>query len=311
MQSYMTHFYLIYFVIALLTGIVSLSIGAFIYAKTKEPLLSYYLLAFSTLTVLVGIEIALWYVRINLPSRSLQAFHHATGMAFRLALFTHVLFIHYFFSVSYARLKNLFFGLSTVMVSIISYVTRYIFHVNHMLNEYIGHTLTLTMFLYIILQSLISLRNIQEERRDIAQKFVILLGVALPGILADMLLEHRTNFRFFPMIYCAMSVMFTHYFFTTPVHNSSQQPSPDAGLTLENSLEAFFQQHRLSPREQEAAFLLLQGCSNQQIGEQMFISLSTVKKHLRSIYVKCGINSRYALLALCKPLDTESFSEGE
>lgn len=46
---------------------------------------------------------------------------------------------------------------------------------------------------------------------------------------------------------------------------------------------------RLSPRETEAARLLLEALSNKEIAERMDVSIHTVKEHLRTISLKCGI----------------------
>jgi DNA-binding CsgD family transcriptional regulator len=53
----------------------------------------------------------------------------------------------------------------------------------------------------------------------------------------------------------------------------------------------------LSPREKEVVGCLLQGLSNQEIAEKLFISLSTVKTHLHRILDKSGQPSRTALVA--------------
>ena len=44
--------------------------------------------------------------------------------------------------------------------------------------------------------------------------------------------------------------------------------------------------------------LVLKGYSNQKIAETLFISLHTVKSHLRNIYPKFEVNSRYELITL-------------
>lgn len=48
----------------------------------------------------------------------------------------------------------------------------------------------------------------------------------------------------------------------------------------------------LSEREQEVLGLLATGLDNQEIGEQLFISESTVKSHCYSIYSKLGVKNR-------------------
>jgi DNA-binding CsgD family transcriptional regulator len=48
----------------------------------------------------------------------------------------------------------------------------------------------------------------------------------------------------------------------------------------------------LSAREIEVLQLVARGLSNREIGEQIFLSLDTVKGHNRSIYAKLGVKNR-------------------
>lgn len=50
--------------------------------------------------------------------------------------------------------------------------------------------------------------------------------------------------------------------------------------------------YNLSDREREIIWLLLKGSSNEDIGNQLFLSVPTVKKYLATIYSKMGINSQ-------------------
>ena len=52
----------------------------------------------------------------------------------------------------------------------------------------------------------------------------------------------------------------------------------------------------LSPREYEVFQCLVRGMSNQEIQDELFISLPTVKKHLSNIYQKLGVNGRHQLI---------------
>lgn len=53
----------------------------------------------------------------------------------------------------------------------------------------------------------------------------------------------------------------------------------------------------LSPTEQKVALLIVQGRSNQQIADNMFISLSTVKTHVNHIFTKLNVVNRTSLIA--------------
>ncbi|HSG28464.1 MAG TPA: helix-turn-helix transcriptional regulator, partial [Candidatus Krumholzibacterium sp.] len=54
----------------------------------------------------------------------------------------------------------------------------------------------------------------------------------------------------------------------------------------------------LSPRESEILGLIMQGKSNRDMEESLFISYHTVKNHVYSIYRKLGVKSRFELLHL-------------
>lgn len=52
--------------------------------------------------------------------------------------------------------------------------------------------------------------------------------------------------------------------------------------------------HKLTPREKEVLRLLTQGLSSALIAETLFVSLTTVNSHVRTIYNKLGVSSRSA-----------------
>lgn len=62
-------------------------------------------------------------------------------------------------------------------------------------------------------------------------------------------------------------------------------------------------EHGLSAREEEVLLMLAQGLSKHDIEEQLVISESTVKSHLRSIYRKIDVHSRAELNSLISPND--------
>ncbi len=49
---------------------------------------------------------------------------------------------------------------------------------------------------------------------------------------------------------------------------------------------------KLSERENEILELLIEGLSNKEIGEKLFLSVNTIKTHILSLYNKLGVNNR-------------------
>ena len=65
-------------------------------------------------------------------------------------------------------------------------------------------------------------------------------------------------------------------------------------------LKVFSTRYSLSPRETEVLALLLEGKKNDEIAEKLFISLSTVKTHIKAIFQKTGVRNRVEVSALCR-----------
>ena len=78
-----------------------------------------------------------------------------------------------------------------------------------------------------------------------------------------------------------------------------------AAATNEERLRHVLDRHALSEREMQTAVLAAQGFGNRQIGEELFVSIPTVKSHLYSVYKKSGIRSRYQLIALLSENQSE------
>jgi LuxR family maltose regulon positive regulatory protein len=59
----------------------------------------------------------------------------------------------------------------------------------------------------------------------------------------------------------------------------------------------------MSGREVEVLRLLASGISNQEIAARLFVSLDTVKTHLKHIYGKLGVHNRARAVAKAAELD--------
>ena len=60
----------------------------------------------------------------------------------------------------------------------------------------------------------------------------------------------------------------------------------------------FFAVNDLSKREEEVSRLLIKGETNSDIGQKLFISVNTVKSHIKSIYKKLNVSNRIQLIHL-------------
>ena len=64
--------------------------------------------------------------------------------------------------------------------------------------------------------------------------------------------------------------------------------------------EQLAQRHGLNPRETEVLELMLAGHTNREMAGKLFISESTVKKHVNAVYHKLGVKNRMGLANLMR-----------
>ena len=113
-------------------------------------------------------------------------------------------------------------------------------------------------------------------------RFLVLFALGVPVLLHDLFLIEATGVRFYPLAYCVMSVVFTW-----TLYRRAGSAGPKAVPSAWN----------LSAREEEVALLVSQGLSNKEVAAELFISLNTVKTHMRAIFEKSGCRSRFALMS--------------
>lgn len=75
---------------------------------------------------------------------------------------------------------------------------------------------------------------------------------------------------------------------------------PNAGTFTLN--EAELEQLNISPREYEVLEHMAKGLSNQEIADELYISLSTVKTHAANVYAKLDVKRRTQAIQRAKEL---------
>lgn len=77
--------------------------------------------------------------------------------------------------------------------------------------------------------------------------------------------------------------------------NNGEEPEAERELVWKEFLECL-SEYSLTRREAEVAWLIYRKYTNAQIGEELFISETTVKKHAGHIYEKMSVNGRNELI---------------
>jgi DNA-binding CsgD family transcriptional regulator len=301
----MGHVYFFYFFTTFPIGIVSLSIAALIYFKTKDELLRYYLYLSSTFTLVIILNTLLSYIRINLAPFQPRLFY-ALGYievftANYVLTFVGPVFTHYLFSVPHARRRNTVWGVVLIGLFLVNQIVKLVIADESLtpVGRLIEDIIVVAAILYMVIVGIYFYKKMEDPaRKKLARKFLVLFGLFLPAGVNDSFFSEYSPLRFHPILYCAFSIIFTYYFITQHFAQPGFAQPESASTTM--SAEDIFQHHHISPREQDVIELILQGYSNTKIAETLFISLNTVKKHVRNIYPKFGVNSRYELIAFFK-----------
>ncbi len=322
---------MLYMFSTLAVSLFTLGFAVVVYRKTRDPLVGSYLAVHLTFGLcILGQFFAGFHDSSRLPTPPVLVDVNAYVQGFILPFFVIVTlprFIHQLFAMPHARRRNMiFFGIAMFTYSIGQFFEFAVKDesLRH-LHPGITSVVVSLVLLYGVVWGLRYLPAIQDEpRRALARKTLILLGITIPVMWLD--LFHIVPQPLHPMIYMALCMIVPHHFLkynlspsvhpvVPPIAAAVDLPEPlpavadpdAAEIAAERSLTALltedlYQRYGISPREQELVPLVLQGNSNQRIGEILFISLSTVKTHLRNIYSKFGVKNRYELIAFLQNL---------
>ena len=126
----------------------------------------------------------------------------------------------------------------------------------------------------------------------------LLKGIAMtfiPMLLLfplDMIFFRNSSFK---LSYICFSIFTVNtYYFISRYYFRDYEPVPES-LDIKNK---FFKMHNLSEREEEVSYFLIKGKTNSEIGAELFISVNTVKSHIKSIYRKLEVSNRIQLVHL-------------
>lgn len=120
---------------------------------------------------------------------------------------------------------------------------------------------------------------------------IAFIPIAVFGVL-DLIFLMDSAYKLVYISFAAFSVLV--YMFTTRHYVHSYAPE---SADISSSMSAFYKARDISEREQELIPFLVEGISNKEISELLYISTNTVKTHVRNIYRKAGVSNRLQLMS--------------
>ena len=120
-------------------------------------------------------------------------------------------------------------------------------------------------------------------------QFTVILFSLLPFLSGFIVALCRISSLFF----CLFLSFFKFYIFPAKKNRNIDE-------IVGKEIASISEQYGLSPRETEVLTLLCSGKTNDEIAAALFISVSTVKTHISSIFMKTGTRNRLETAILCR-----------
>ncbi len=311
----MFHLSLLFIIIIMITGFVSLSLVSITYLKEKNPLLGYHFRTTLLFTVMViSVVMALYFYFNNLFPQvikwlSLFANLVYCSIIFRFIILEYPAKIARWHRIADITLKVLIILISIPVIIITLYYEKYI---------------VLTIIIFIILGFLgliINLFIIFIEKKPAGNKEIFnwsfytksifciyFISYPVYSIISLIVMKKFDVFLFleYSFLICLFVYPVVHLFSITYIFHRLIKPNYQINPVSINSF--VIKRFGFSDREAEIAGKLIEGLTYNSIGQSLFISLDTVKTHVKSIYRKTGINKR---LDLIRVLQNSALRNGE
>ena len=297
----MIHAILILNSIALLSGGMLGLVLVFLYKKYTLPVIK----AYGFFHLILSLEIIYFITTSYLSALGIQQSPIFTDIS-RIIDASLIIAIPYFInsliSEKNARKYHYYFIGISVLFIVIKYGGEFLarkglIDIHFYLNVIVGWVdfLILIPILYAIFKLFCVLSNpfFSLQLKSAVSKGLILILVFLPGFIGDIGWFHfKQKYDLLPTGFYFTSIFYLIWN-TLILYGSSRYLlfSP----TSKDLFLNFCTTYKLSVREQDICSLLLNGMSNAEIANNLFIEESTVKKHFQHIFKKANVTSRFQL----------------
>ncbi len=314
------HIYILFIIISFCTGVVFL-IPCLIIFLQKGRVFKYYnnykyfFHAFIAFTILIFSNSIYHYTILNIPEAGVYAFVSLILIeliSIHMFLLFFPLFIHNFFPVKSSKVSNISFILLSVLSLIIFLIIFNRFFIKEIsLNRKesvisfpiasIYNGIFAIVILYTVIICVLYFKKLND---DILQKMVIsnlilILLFFFGGFIGllfqfvkDLMISINIKIYMLPGFYLIWNILSGYYCLKYYLFD------PSSFAVHGFSLEQFEKKYDLTSREIEIVKLLIRGCGNTEICDELSISLPTVKSHISNIFKKAGCSTRSELLSI-------------
>lgn len=301
----MEHFIVLYNFLALTIGIVFLCFAFYIHQKESDSRIKSFIYFYSTFSIIAVIELLAVYIKTNCFPDEVKLYaivrYLGNPVGLLLLFFSFPYFIHTLVSAKNTKIKNTIFGVTAIILLIVNYSISLFseFEATNYLRILSKDFIFIAMILYCFIQTFMYFNKLTDKKeKRFFLRFVVLFGLFIPGIVLDTFLTSFPTFKAFPVIYVVTGFLFIKYLYSnTEVNRDLSQFK-----LIEIPFSRLENQFGLTFREIEIIKFVADGLTNNKIAEELFISVNTVKSHLRNSYQKLEVTNRIELINLLNNL---------
>ena len=303
----MGHLQIAYHLMVIAIGFAALAITGFWALKTREAYLQDFFILYALFTAVLVLTVIHQYLILNVASYSLHVLYWIIGIKQVLNFAIIVAAIHLFMRIykisTRKKVLQLFLLLMIIGILLLFLPMGATLDETHQdIRPGIGFQIAAGMYflsftvLLVIGYAYLG-RVLKTKMAGFSFGLLIFASVGyLETVLGQtdviqltpILLTEKGSFLFSSIPYTLYGIFLIYYFLNIPVPTS---------IDLSQVPETFFSKYAITSREREIIQRVINGKSNSEIGEELHISLATVKTHLHNIYTKFEIESRFELIA--------------
>lgn len=272
---------ILYFILCFLAGVIPYGIVLYLLVTRRVTSATPFIVAYGAFTALYAVGFVTAYLSANVPQGKGALWYvllYIENPILLIAMISVVpAFVHRLVGVQNEHRRNLYFHAAAIM-TLLSHVGIAAVGSNF------PYSANANLFKNIIVGIVIGYSIVLVLRSDHGRWWVFVFGVM---ILHDVFLSRLDGIRTYPLVYAMLGLVMARFY------HADVQGLPTA--TIDEALETL-STAGLSAREIEVVRLLIEGKSYQMIADQLFISVNTVKAHVRNIYPKLQVKSRHEIV---------------
>lgn len=294
----MVHLNFFLYILSFATASVSITVSTLIYLHYKKKVIIYYTLLLVVVTLLLIFRMVHCYLEIfNFRNSDVLLFIALVfkKTAFLLGLFCGPFFTYKLIGMAYSKKRKIVINALGIIYLVATIIELIIYprEFSHTIRLYIGIPILFGVFGYHLFLAAFYLGKLGDRILNTSLKIFFTLSII---IFPFSLYQHLTQTPYLPN-YIEVPISFIFLNFLTIVFSFKyfNHPAYFEGNQLS---EYFLKRFNITDRESEIISLVIQGFSNIEIGEKLYISTRTVESHLYKIFQKGNIKNRTQLINL-------------